>query len=75
MDDHRAQSVRKRKNGEGRAVDPMSLLTEDDIAEMRAEMKDAMRRRYLQGLDEAGSGDIASFEALLGDREQRARRK
>jgi hypothetical protein len=64
----------KRKNTDSRDIDPMSLLTEDDIAEMRAEMKDAMRRRYLQGLDEADSSDMSSFEALLDNREQRKRR-
>jgi hypothetical protein len=68
-----ADSVRKRKNESAVSGDPMSLLTEEDIEELRAEFKDELRRRYLQGLDENAS-EPASFEALLEDRQQRKRR-
>ena len=48
----------------------MSLLTDEDIEELRAEMKENLRRRMLQGEGE----EPASFEALLADRDQRKRR-
>ncbi len=70
MIDQHAAAVRKRKNEESRAVDPMSLLTDEDIEELRAEMKENLRRRMLQGEGE----EPASFEALLADRDQRKRR-
>ena len=52
----------------------MSLLTDEDIEELRAEFKDELRRRYLQGLDEENAADATSFDALLEDRQQRKRR-
>ena len=69
-----ADSGRKRKNELSIGADPMSLLTDDDIEELRAEFKDELRRRYLQGLNEDGASEPASFEALLEDRQQRKRR-
>ena len=63
----------KRKNSAPSGADPMSLLTDEDIEELRAEFKDELRRRYLQGLDENAS-EPASFEALLEDRAPRKRR-
>ena len=69
-----ADSVRKRKNSSAIDTDPMSLLTDDDIEELRAEFKDELRRRYLQGLNDDGASEPASFEALLEDRQQRKRR-
>lgn len=71
MVDQHAAAVRKRKNEESRAADPMSLLTDEDIEELRAEMKDRLRRRMLEGDGE----EPASFEALLTEREQRKRHK
>ena len=68
-----ADAVQKRKNESPVSGDPMSLLTDEDIEELRAEFKDELRRRYLQGLDENAS-EPASFEALLEDRQQRKRR-
>ena len=70
----RAETGRKRKNSSALGPDPMSLLTEEDIEELRAEFKDELRRRYLQGLNEDGASEPASFEALLEDRQQRKRR-
>ena len=69
----RDDTGRKRKNSAAFGADPMSLLTDEDIEELRAEFKDELRRRYLQGLDENAS-EPASFEALLEDRQQRKRR-
>ena len=69
-----ADSVRKRKNESAVSGDPMSLLTDEDIEELRAEFKDELRRRYLQGLNEDSASEPASFEALLEDRQQRKRR-
>ena len=60
----------KRKN-EQRGIDPLSLLTEDDIAELREDIKHNLRRRMLEGQD----GELGSLDALLADTDQRARRK
>ena len=68
-----AESARKRKNELSVGGDPMSLLTDEDIAELRAEFKDELRRRYLQGLDEDSASEPASFEALLEDRQRKRR--
>jgi hypothetical protein len=68
------RSANKRKNELSFGADPMSLLTDDDIEELRAEFKDELRRRYLQGLNDDGASEPASFEALLEDRQQRRRR-
>jgi len=63
----RVEDSSKRKNDQ-RAIDPMSLLTDEDIEELRRDIKDNLRRRLLEG-DEA-----TSFESLLSDQEQRGRR-
>ena len=63
----------KRKNELPVGNDPMNLLTDEDIEELRAEFKDELRRRYLQGLDEDGASEPASFEALLEDRQRKRR--
>jgi hypothetical protein len=60
----------KRKNDQ-RGVDPLSLLTDDDIAELREDIKHNLRRRMLEGQD----GELGSLDALLADSDQRARRK
>lgn len=59
----------KRKNDSG--IDPLSLLTEDDIAELREDIKHNLRVRLLQGQD----GELGSLDALLAERDQRARRR
>ena len=63
----------KRKNELPVGNDPMNLLTDEDIEELRAEFKDELRRRYLRGLDEDGASEPASFEALLEDRQRKRR--
>ena len=40
---------------------------------MLASLKDELRRRYLQGLDEDGASEPISFEALLEDRQRKRR--
>ena len=60
----------KRKNDQ-RGIDPLSLLTDDDIAELREDIKHSLRRRMLEGQD----GELGSLDALLADNDQRARRK
>ena len=67
------ETSRKRKNSAALGADPMSLLTEDDIEELRAEFKDGLRRRYLQDLNEYSASEPASFEALLEDRQRKRR--
>lgn len=59
----------KQKN-EQRGIDPLSLLTEDDIAELREDIKHSLRRRLLEGQD----GELGSLDALLAERDQQSRR-
>ena len=60
----------KRKNDQ-RGIDPLSLLTDDDIAELREDIKHNLRRRMLEGQD----GELGSLDALLADNDQKARRR
>lgn len=62
-----ADDSSKRKNDQGGA-NPMSLLTDEDIEELRQEVKEDMRRRLIDG------GDAVSFESLLAEQEDRRRR-
>ena len=71
--DLHSDAVSKRKNSAATDPDPMSLLTDDDIDELRAEFKEELRRRYLQGLDEDAASDPISFEALLEERQRKRR--
>lgn len=58
----------KRKNDS--SLDPLSLLTEEDIAELREDVKRALRLRLLEGQD----GELGSLDALLIEQEKRSRR-
>jgi hypothetical protein len=60
----------KPKN-EQRGIDPLSLLTEDDIAELREDIKHNLRRRMLEGQD----GELGSLDALLAETDHKARRR
>ena len=73
LEDH-GETGRKRKNNPASGADPMSLLTDEDIEELRAEFKDELRRRYLQDLNEENAAHATSFESLLEDRSPRKRR-
>ncbi len=44
-----------------RGLDPMSLLTDEDIEELRRDIKDNLRRRLLEG------EEVTSFESLLSE--------
>ncbi len=63
----RADDASKRKNDQ-RGSDPISLLTDEDIEELRQEVKENMRRWLMDG------GDAVSFESLLAEQEERRRR-
>jgi hypothetical protein len=62
--------ISKRKNDQ-RGIDPLSLLTEDDIAELREDIKHNLRRRMLEGQD----GELGSLDALLAENDHKARRR
>lgn len=53
-----------------RSADPMSLLTPDDLEDLRAEMKQRLRERMLS----AGEGELTPLDSLLAEQEHKARR-
>lgn len=59
----------KRKNDQ-RGLDPMSLLTEEDIAELREEVKYDLRRRLLQREE----GEMNTLDSLLAGQDAQKRR-
>lgn len=59
----------KRKN-DSRGLDPLSLLTEEDIAELREEVKYDLRRRLLQRED----GEMNTLDSLLAGQDSQKRR-
>lgn len=67
---HEDVALEKRKNDQ-RGIDPMSLLTEEDIVELRQQIKQDVRRRLMQDGDE---GEFTSIEALLAEQDQFKRR-
>ncbi|MBK9125694.1 MAG: hypothetical protein IPM16_21570 [Chloroflexi bacterium] len=68
VDSRVAQS--KSKNDQ-LGLDPVSLLTEDDLEELRAEVKQHLRARLLSG----EGAEMSSFEDLLAERSQQRQRK
>lgn len=60
------KSSTKRKNGDG-SLDPLSLLTPDDLEDLRQDIKDRLRERILSGED----GELSSLDALLTDQRKR----
>jgi hypothetical protein len=67
-----AHSNEKPKNDQrDGGLDPMSLLTPDDIDELRAEVKAQLRQRLLNG----GEGELGSLDALLAEQDKPARRR
>lgn len=58
----------KAKNDQ-RGIDPLSLLSDDDLAELRADIKDSLRRRVLEGQD----GELGTLDALLAENDRRRR--
>jgi hypothetical protein len=61
----------KRKNDQSGVLDPISLLTSDDIDELRAEVKAQMRLRLLEG----GEGELGSLDALLAEHDNKSTRR
>ena len=57
----------KRKNDHSDGLDPLSLLTPDDLDELRQDIKDRLRERILSGED----GELSSLDSLLTDQRKR----
>lgn len=66
-----ASVTAKRKNDHYPPVDPLDLLTDDDLAELRQEIKDEIRARLRYGSDDA----VSSLEELIEDHQPPARAK
>ncbi len=69
-DGAKTSETAKPKNSD--ASNPMSLLTSDDLDELRAELREAMRSRIRRLSSEA---DFESFEQLLADAEPREHKR
>ncbi|MCU0465513.1 MAG: hypothetical protein MUF38_13205 [Anaerolineae bacterium] len=59
----------KRKNDQS-GFNPIDLLTEDDLDDLRAEVKEQLRQRILSGAD----GELSSLDELINNA-PRAKRK
>ncbi len=57
----------KRKNDHSGGLDPLSLLTPDDLEDLRQEVKERLRERIVSGED----GELSSLDALLADSRKR----
>ena len=64
-----AQADAKRKNDQA-GFNPIDLLTEDDLDDLRAEVKEQLRQRILSGAD----GELSSLDELI-NQPPRAKRK
>ncbi len=72
--DLHSDAVSKRKNSAATDPDPMSLLTDDDIEELRAELREGLRDRIRRLSADGDNAEVASFEDLLARRKQNNRR-
>lgn len=72
--DLHADNVSKRKNSAATDPDPMSLLTDDDIEELRAELREGLRDRMRRLSADGDNAEVASFEDLLARRKHNNRR-
>jgi hypothetical protein len=72
--DSNPDSVSKRKNSAMMDEDPMNLLTDDDIEDLRAELREGLRERIRRLSAEGDNAEVASFEDLLARRKQNNRR-
>jgi hypothetical protein len=72
--DLHSDAVNKRKNSAMADDDPMSLLTDDDIEELRAELRQGLRDRIRRLSADGDNAEVASFEDLLARRKQNNRR-
>jgi hypothetical protein len=59
----------KRKNDHAGGLDPLALLSPEDLDDLRAEMKQRLRERMLTGAD----GEVSSLDALLNDAQAKRR--
>jgi hypothetical protein len=57
----------KRKNEQGGGLDALSLLTPQDLEDLRQDIKDRLRERILSGED----GELSSLDSLLTDQRKR----
>ncbi len=57
----------KRKNGE---LNPLDILTEDDLYDLRQEIKDEIRNRIFSGSE----GELSSLDALLDAQDRKTTR-
>lgn len=64
-----AEADAKRKNDQA-GFNPIDLLTEDDLDDLRAEVKEQLRQRILSGAD----GELSSLDELINNA-PRAKRK
>jgi hypothetical protein len=72
--DLHSDAVSKRKNNAATDPDPMDLLTDEDIEELRAELRESLRERIRRLSADGDNGEVASFEDLLARRKQNNRR-
>jgi hypothetical protein len=59
----------KRKNDQTGGLDPLALLSPDDLEDLRAEVKQRLRERLLTGAD----GEVSSLDALLNEAQAKRR--
>ena len=69
-----ADAVRKRKNSSAIDTDPMSLLTDDDVEDLRAELREGLRDRIRRLSADGDNAEVASFEDLLERRKHNNRK-
>jgi hypothetical protein len=72
--DLHSDAVSKRKNNAAIDPDPMDLLTDDDIEDLRAELRESLRDRIRRLSENGDNAEVASFEDLLARRKHNNRR-
>lgn len=61
----RTVKAKPKNDQQNSGLDPMSLLTQEDIDELRAEIKAQLRQRLLSGTE----GELGSLDALLANQD------
>jgi hypothetical protein len=72
--DLHSDAVSKRKNNATTDPDPMDLLTDDDIEDLRAELRESLRERIRRLSENGDNAEVATFEDLLERRKHNNRR-
>jgi len=67
----RGDAKEKRKNGSMDALNPLDILTADDLYDLRQEIKDEIRTRIFSGSE----GELSSLDALLDAQDRKTTRK